>query len=91
MKKVDVSFVCDRCEAPLPEKYVETNSSGEKYFNLHDYNTIRINRGYKIVFSISSEIEFCKDQRELCPKCRVETLREILRHLETELKEEAKE
>lgn len=82
MKKVDVSFVCDRCEAPLPEKFVGRNSSGEKYFNLNDYNTIRINRGHKIIFAISSEIEYCKEQKELCPKCRLETLRLVVHHLE---------
>lgn len=82
MKKVDVSFVCDRCEAPLPEKFVGTNNSGEKFFNLNDYNTIRIDRGYSIKFAISSEIEYCNAQRELCPKCRLETLREVVRHLE---------
>ena len=91
MKKVDVSFVCDICEAPLHEKFVGTNSSGEKYFNLLEYNTIRISRGQKIVFAISNEIEYNKDQKELCPKCRLELLREVVRHLEAELKEEAKE
>lgn len=82
MKKVDVSFVCDRCQAPLPERFVSRNGSGEKFFNLNDYNTIRINRGHKIGFTIRSEIEYCEDQRELCPKCRLELLRIVVHHLE---------
>lgn len=91
MKKVDVSFVCDRCKAPLPEKFVGTNLSGEKYFNLLEHNTIRISRGHRIVFSISNEIEYCEGQRELCPECRLGLLRIIVHRLEAELKEEAKE
>ena len=42
MKKVDITFVCDRCEKPLPEKYVKKNRNGENYFDLHGFNTIKL-------------------------------------------------
>lgn len=87
MKKVDISFACDRCTAPLPKQFEGTNQNGDKYYDLRRYNSIQIGRGVTIRFDIDIDIEYNKTQRELCPKCRVDTLRDILRRLESEQKE----
>ena len=87
MKKVDVTFVCDICEAPLPQKFVGTNNMEQKYFDLHKYNTIRLGLGRSV--DIDMTVDACHTkQRELCPKCRVNVLRDVLRSLESELEED---
>ena len=88
MKKVDVSFVCDCCGAPLPQKFVQKNNSGNLYFDRHAYNKIILSPGCRVAFDITLEYEYNPDQKEFCPECRVDGLRKILSKLESELKED---
>ena len=39
MKKVETTFICDDCGAPLPAEYVRRNEYAETYFNREQYNT----------------------------------------------------
>lgn len=82
MKKVDVSFVCDRCQSPLPTRYVSRNQSGEKYFDLRSYNSIKPGNMREISFTIAECIQYNGTTSEFCPKCRIALLREILSVLE---------
>lgn len=89
MKKVDVSFVCDRCKSPLPRQFVSKNQRGDEYFDLAAYNRVSLGRGRRIAFNITVEIEFNPEYKELCPKCRLEELQDVVRELERQQREEA--
>lgn len=86
MKKEVVTFVCDICEATLPEEYVKNNTLGNPYYAGFEYNTIRLGEGRSV--TVCMDVEACgTKQHEFCPKCRVGILRDVLRKLESELEE----
>lgn len=83
-KKVRISFVCDKCDAPLSSEFEATNGNGELYYDRVKANTIRMGEGRKITIDIEVDIIGRFNQRDLCPKCRKELLREVLDRLEKE-------
>lgn len=89
MKKVDVSFVCDCCGATLPQEFVHKNKNGELYFDRNAYNRIIWYPGCRVSFGITVEYEYGTDQKDFCPACRVDGLKQILSKLEPELTKEA--
>ena len=91
MKKVDVSFVCDRCGDPLPSQFASKNQNGIEYFDLTAYNRVSLGRGRRIAFDITVEIDFNPKHKELCPKCRLDVLQEVVRELERQQKDGDKE
>ena len=86
MRKETVTFVCDICGAPLPQQFVKKNSNGKEYFDVHEYNTVRFGPGRRVRFDITVDIEYAPDQKEFCPTCRIDGLREILSKLVLEHK-----
>lgn len=82
MKKVDITFVCDRCKKPLPEKYVKKNQNGENYFDLHGFNTIKLGGGSTAGISIQIDVsEYGPTFRELCNECRIHCIEMVLERM----------
>ena len=86
MRKVEITYSCDICGNPLPKEYVKQNQREDTYFDHNRYNAIRLGDGRGV--SISLSVVACgHKQDKLCPKCRVDVLRDVLRKLESELEE----
>ena len=82
MKRVVETFVCDRCEKPLPKAYVKKNQNGEGFFDLHRFNTIKLGDGSTADISMKVDAsEFGPTFRELCNNCRIHYIEMMLERM----------
>lgn len=92
MKKIETSFVCDDCGAPLPTDYIGVTSKGDQYFKNHSYNSahFQVNTDCWIHVDIDMEVvvDYGGTYKDLCPKCRVKWLKKALGKFEEELSDE---
>ena len=86
MRKVETTFVCDDCGAPLPAEYINRNGEGTQYFNVHNYNTVdfRVNTNCwaHVNVDMAVVVDCGGTHTELCPKCRIKWLKKALKKFE---------
>lgn len=90
MKKIETSFVCDDCGAPLPNEYIKTGVD-EQYFDIRNYNSahfpVNTNCFIHVHVGLNVVVDYGGTYRELCPKCRVKWLKKALIRFEEVLRD----
>lgn len=91
MKKIETSFVCDDCGAPLPDEFIKQNGKCEQYFDLSGYNIasfpVNTDCWTHVKVDLEVNVDYGGTYREICPKCRVKWLKKALSQFEEVLKD----
>lgn len=88
-----VEFLCDECGESLPKEFIKKNCEGEEYFDKQTYNHLTyVNAGSITTESywtleLEDTTEYVEVKRDFCPKCRIKKLKEIIKFLERQNKE----